>query len=356
MFKLESFITKHHELIQPLTPFTSQEILGVCTPEAPATNHFIFISHRSQMGPLEQAENTAWIVSDKLWQEQEEPLRELAQTKKSSLFKCNNFPLAMATLLPYFDPRPSLLAFPEGVSPQSWIDPSAQLGPQVRIGPFTCIGPRVKIGQGTIIGPHCTIEGEVEIGENCYLESHVFIGRQSRIGNDCRLKPFSSIGSDGYGYAPAEKGPQKIPQIGITVLEDGVDVGSGACIDRATLTETRIGKGTKIDNLVHIAHNCQVGKYCFITAGFAMAGSSKIGDFFMTGGTSAVSDHVVIADKVTLAGASVVTSDIKESGAYGGNPLLPMQDYLRVRSSIGTLPKIRKQIQKILKHLQLEDL
>lgn len=355
MIKLDQIIQNNAEIFQLKIGSLQQEIAGIRTPENADNNSLIFVSQSQQENHLSQSQNSTWIFTEKVWEGAKDTLTSMAQKMNSSVVTCRNIQLAMATLLPAFDPRPSLLSFPEGISPHAWVDPSALIGTKVRIGPFTCIGPGVKIGEGTIIGPHCTIEGGVEIGNDCYLESHIFVGRQSRLGKECRLKPFASIGADGYGYAPGDKGPKKIPQLGIVVLEDQVDVGSGTCVDRATLTETRIGKGTKLDNLVHIAHNCNVGKYCFITAGFAMAGSSTIGDFFMTGGTSAVADHVTIAPKVTLAGASVVTSSIPESGAYGGNPLQPMQDYLRTRSSVGQLSKLRKQIQRILKHLGLDE-
>jgi UDP-3-O-[3-hydroxymyristoyl] glucosamine N-acyltransferase len=261
----------------------------------------------------------------------------------------------MAHVLHYFDQRDKLRSFPDGISPLSWIDPTAQLGSGVTIAPFTTIGPHVHIGDNAVIGPHCIIEGGSKIGQHCYIEGHIFIGRQCEVGDYCRIKPFASIGSDGFGYAPTPQGALKIPQIGNVVLENYVDVGSGTCIDRATMSTTRIGFGTKIDNLVHIAHNCEVGRYCFVTACFAMAGSSKLGDFFMTGGATAVGDHVTITEKVTLAGASVVTSNIDKSGAYGGHPVQPMQDFLRTRSIMTQLPEMRKQLQRIVKHLGLQD-
>ena len=120
------------------------------------------------------------------------------------------------------------------------------------------------------------------------------------------------------------------------------------------LTETKIGFGSKLDNLVHIAHNCTIGKYCFITAGFATAGSTTIDDFFVCGGTVAVADHIHITKNVTLAGASQVTKDITEPGQYGGSPLQPMMDFLKTKSTISHLPTMRKQILRILKHLNIE--
>jgi UDP-3-O-[3-hydroxymyristoyl] glucosamine N-acyltransferase len=355
MLAFQTLKQDHPELFELVHGTTSGPFLSVAPPEASLNTSISFLSQPSQLPLLTEIKSQLWIVTEALWQKHGGELTAAATPVSAAIATCRNLQVSMAIVLNYFDRRMELLAFPRGISAQSWIHPSAIIEADVCIGPFTTIGPNVKIGAKSVIGAHCTIEGEVEIGRDCYLESHVFVGRQCRIGNECRIKPFASIGSDGFGYAPSPNGVLKIPQLGIVILEDQVDVGSGSCIDRATMTQTRIGRGSKIDNLVHVAHNCDIGKYCFLTAGFAMAGSSKIGDFFMTGGCSAVSDHVVIADKVTLAGASVVTGSIEKPGAYGGNPLQPMQDYLRTRSSLAHVPQIRKQLNRIMKHLGIED-
>ncbi len=353
MVKLQRILIDHPQLFELVYGSTDSSLQQVAPPETSTPNSICFLSQPNQISLLENIQSPLWIVTDALWSKHPQHLHEAAQSKLAAVLTCRNLQVAMAHILNYFDRRQELLAFPGGISVHAWIHPSAKIEPGVTIGPFTCIGPNTIIRAGTIVGPNCTIEGEVEIGSNGYFESHVFVGRQVRIGNHCRVKPFASIGSDGFGYAPSPNGTLKIPQIGNVVIEDHVDIGSGACIDRATMTQTRIGQGTKIDNLVHVAHNCDIGRYCFLTAGFAMAGSSKIGDFFMTGGTSAVGDHVVIAEKVTLAGASVVTGNIEKSGAYGGNPVQPMQDYMRTRATLAQLPQIRKQVNRILKHLNL---
>lgn len=356
MIQLKTILMDHPLLFTPVTTSQDETLFGVATPENSAVSTVCFLSQPQHIELIQSLKSSVWITTETFWSKNETALKSASLNHPATVLTCKNLQVAMAHVLRYFDRRPELMAFPVGVSAQSWIHPSTHIESGVTIAPFVTIGPNVKIGKGTIIGPHTTIEGEVEIGTNCLLESQIFVGRQTQIGNDCRIKPFASIASDGYGYAPLADGILKIPQIGKVILEDQVDIGSGTCIDRATLTQTRIGQGTKIDNLVHIAHNCDIGKYCFITACFAVAGSTKIGDYFVTGGSSCVGDHVTIVNKVTLAGATVVTSDIEKPGAYGGNPVQPMSEYLRTRSSTAQLPAFRKQLSKVLKKLEIENI
>lgn len=355
MVTLQTIVLEHPTLFELLCGQVSTVFDKVTPPEQTSTNSICFLSHSSQLALLGTIQSPLLIVTKALWQKHSAELSSFATQKSAAILGCEVLQIGMAHILKYFDRREDLMAFPKGVSPQAWVHPTAQLGRGVTIAPFTSIGPNVQIGDHCVIGPSCIIEGEVRIGAHTLLEGNTFVGRQCRIGEHCRIKPLASIGSDGFGYAPTKDGALKIPQVGTVLIEDHVDIGSGTCIDRATITQTRIGRGTKIDNLVHIAHNCDIGQYCFLTAGFAIAGSSKIGDFFMTGGTSAVGDHVVIHEKVTLAGASVVTSNIDKSGSYGGNPVQPMQDYLKTRSVTGQLPQMRKQIHRIMKHLGLNE-
>jgi len=147
----------------------------------------------------------------------------------------------------------------------------------------------------------------------------------------------------------------KIPQLGIVVLEDFVEFGANCAVDRATLGETRIGEGTKFDNLCHVAHNCQIGRHSVYAAGFFVAGSSTIGDHFMVGGTTAVGDHLQISDNVTLGGRSVVTSDIPKAGAYAGYPLEPFAEARRTLVNLTYVTKMRKQLLQIQKHLGLKE-
>jgi UDP-3-O-[3-hydroxymyristoyl] glucosamine N-acyltransferase len=349
MVTLKDIIQGHSDFFKFLQGEEQISIRAILPPDHATKNDLCFISNKKQWDLAINSSCINWIVLEKFIQ----TVAAENWPKDINLLSCKNIQVGMAIGLTHFDDKKKCLPFTAGISPFASVHPSAELGKNVTIAPYSLIGPLVKIGANTIIGPHCTIEGQSEIGENSWLESHIFVGSHSQIGSFCRLKPFASIASDGYGFAPIKDDILKIPQIGRVVIEDHVQIGSNTCIDKATLTETRIGKGTKIDNLVHIAHNCKIGNYCMITAGFATAGSTVIDDNFVCGGRVAIADHVHITRNVTLAGASIVTGNIEEPGAYGGSPIQTMQEYLKSKASLVHLPKLRKQMSRVLKHLGL---
>lgn len=351
MITFKLLIQEHSELFQEIQGPVDLEFFSIQPPELSSNQSACFISNSEHWKSALQTDCRNWIVVEKFLNS----IPAESRPSDRSLLSCKNIQIAMAIVLKYFDSKLKYLPFTKGISPLAFIHPSCEMGKNITIAPFTTIGPNVKIGDNTIVGPHCTIEGNVSIGTNTWLESHVYIGYNSIIGNHCQIKPFAAIAGDGYGYAPKQGDILKIPQVGKVVIEDYVDIGANTCIDRATITETRIGKGTKLDNLIHIAHNCRIGNYCMLTAGFATAGSTTIDDYFICGGRVAVADHVYITKNVTLAGASIVTNDINEPGAYGGSPLQPMTDFLKTKSSIASLPILRKQMNKVLKHLGLTE-
>lgn len=271
-----------------------------------------------------------------------------------AFFKTKNIPLAMALLLPLFDGKLNRFNQSEKIHPMSYVHPSAHLGLHVIVGPFCFVGEGAQVGDHTTLGANVVIESFATIGKNSLLHPQVFIGSHCSVGDFCEIHPHTTVGSDGYGYAKDSSGAiLKIPQLGRVVIEDHVEIGSGCAIDRATLSETRVGRGTKIDNLCHIAHNCEIGENCLITAGFFVAGSSKIGSRFKTGGNSVVTDHVEITADVTLAGRSSVTHDITEAGVYGGHPLQKLNDYLKTLVEITHIGRLKKDVSTVKKHLNI---
>lgn len=235
------------------------------------------------------------------------------------------------------------------------IHKTARIEKDVFIGPFTTVGKNCHIKSGTKIASHVSIEDDVQIGKSCIIFSHSVIGKSSELSDFCLIQSHSNIGSDGFGYATDSLGQHfGIPHTGKVKLGKHVHVGSGTQIDRGTFGETSIGDFTKIDNLVHIAHNCKIGKSCFLTAGFMIAGSSEVGDFFVTGGRTSVTGHIKVTSHVQIAGHSAVTSNLTEPGKYGGDPIVPLQDHLKIKSTTTKLVEMRKQIYKILKHLNLD--
>lgn len=245
----------------------------------------------------------------------------------------------------YFDPSREKFHRGPHIDPRALVSPDAQImgGAVIAAGAF--VGPGAMIGDGAWIGPGCVIEEGARVGADTVLHALVFVGRRCEIGARCEIHAHTTIGSDGYSYAHDEQGKHfKIPQLGVVIIEDDVEIGANCAIDRAAFDATRIGSGTKIDNLCHIAHNCQIGQKVLLTGGFFMAGSSSIGDHCVCGGRATVTDHVAICAGVQLAGLSAVTKSITARGAYGGHPLQPMKKYLRSLCSLPHLPEMRKAI------------
>ncbi len=241
------------------------------------------------------------------------------------------------------------------IHPTAIIHPSAQVGKSVKIGPYSVVGKNTKVGDFSRIASHVVIESDVEVGTHGQFFSGSIISWGTVMGDHCLIQSNSCIGSDGFGYATDPKGQHfEIPHVGRVRFGHHVHIGAGTQIDRGTYGETYIGDFTKIDNLVHIAHNCKIGKSCLITGGFMVAGSTEIGNFFVCGGRTTVTGHIKITDHVQLAGLSGVQKSVTQSGKYGGHPLIPLNEYLRVLSSSTKILEFRKDISRLMKHLNLK--
>lgn len=232
-----------------------------------------------------------------------------------------------------------------GIHPSAVVASSAHIGEHVFVGPNAVIGERVSLENNCYVGAGCVIEDNSKIGKNTRLWPKVFVGCATVIGDDCVIHPNSTIGSEGYGFSHDEKGRHfRIPQLGNVVLQNRVEIGANCTIDRAAFKSTVIGEGTKIDNLVHIAHNCTIGKNCIITGGFIMGGSSHLGDNVVIGGSVTMTDHVRVASNVRISGLSGISKSITEAGDYGGYPLQQIKDHLKTISSLAKLPEIRRRL------------
>lgn len=323
------------------------KVLKVMPPEQSNAECLVFVSKQDQL-ELALKQNASIIVAHKSL--------KIPEKAHACFFTTPHIQLAMATVGALFDKKIQRFQQDEHIHSKACVHPTAQLGKNVIVGPCAVIGSEVRIGDNSIVGANAVIETHAHVGNNTIIHPQAFIGAYCEIGSFCEIQPHATIGADGFGFVPLkESHPVKIPQNGIVVIEDHVEIGANCTIDRAALTETRIRAGTKLDNLVHIAHNCEVGQNSLIAAGFMMAGSSKIGKNFMVGGNSVVADHVSVADNVMLAGLSGVTNDITEPGQYGGYPLQPLKDSLKTLANSIHLTKMRKQLSRIAKHLSLED-
>ena len=216
----------------------------------------------------------------------------------------------------------------EGISPLAIVHPEARLEDGVSVEPYAVIGERASIGAGTRIGMGAIIGAHVKIGRDCTIGAQASI-LCCYVGNEVTIHNGARVGQDGFGYAPGPGGLEKIVQIGRVIIQDKVEIGANATIDRGTMDDTIIGEGTKIDNSVMIGHNVRIGRHCGIVAGVGIAGSTRIGNGVMIGGKVGITGHVTIGDGAQLAGMTGVATDLPAGGKYGGIPARPIKDFLR---------------------------
>lgn len=222
----------------------------------------------------------------------------------------------------------------KGIDPLAFVSKTAEIGKDVYIGPFTYVGEGVKIGDGCLIYPHVTIY------DGC------------QIGNNVTIHAGAVIGADGFGFAPNQEGYDKIPQMGIVVIEDNVEIGANTCVDRSTMGQTVLHKGVKLDNLIQVAHNCEIGENTVMSAQAGMAGSTKIGAWCMVGGQAGFSGHITIADKTFIGAQSGVISNTKGNGEQLiGAPAINPKVFFKARALDAKLPDMYRQIAQLQREL-----
>jgi len=231
-----------------------------------------------------------------------------------------------------------------GIHPSAVIEPSAKLADAVSVGPNAVIGADVSIGPGSVIGAGSVIEDNVIIGANCTLEANVTIQHDCAIGDHCLLHSGAVIGGDGFGFVWDGSAHRKVPQLGRVVIEDQVEIGCNCCIDRATLGETRIRRGTKIDNLVQIAHNTDIGAHVILVSQSGVAGSSRLGTGTVVAGQVAISDHLEIGAGAQIGGQAGVTKDVPAGARVFGTPARPLKQTLRELAALAQLPALSKAV------------
>lgn len=238
-----------------------------------------------------------------------------------------------------------------GVMPGASIGAQTTLGGDISIYPGACIGNNVSIGSRTVIHSGAVIYDGAVIGDDCLIHANTTIRERCRIGNRCIIQPGAVIGSDGFGYAPDGRSYYRIPQIGIVVLEDDVEIGANSCIDRAALEVTLIKRGTKLDNLVQVAHNCQIGEDCMIVSQVGISGSTKIGNHVTLAGQVGVAGHLSIGDNVMVGAQSGVPGSLAANAGYSGTPAMPHKEWLRAMAVVPRLPELKKHVNALEKRI-----
>ena len=250
--------------------------------------------------------------------------------------------LAFAKILTFFqaDKKPA-----PGIMPGAQVAASAQIDPSASVFPGCVVGEHVVVGKGCILHPGVCVYDHSLIGNECILHAHAVVREACRLGDRVILQSGAVIGSDGFGFAPDGSRYFKIPQVGIVVIEDDVEIGANSCVDRATLGETRIRRGTKIDNLVQVAHNVELGEDCIVVAQVGFAGSSRVGNHCTFGGQSAVAGHLKVGDHVTIGARGGISGDVDAPHqVLSGVPLMPHKEWLRSTMTLPKLPEMRKDL------------
>lgn len=272
---------------------------------------------------------------------------QLKKPVSATLVRVKDAYSSFALLMQYYEQMQvkSLLGIQEPV----FIHPTASVGKDVFIGAFAYIGENVVVGDGAKLYPHVFIGNNASIGERSTLHPGVKIYHDCLIGKDVTIHAGSVLGSDGFGFAPQQNGTyNKVPQLGNVVIEDHVEIGANTCIDRATMGSTIIRKGTKLDNLLQIAHNVEVGENSVIAAQTGISGSTKIGKNVMMGGQVGVGGHISIADGTKVGGQSGVSrSVLLENTSLDGTPAIDFKDSLRSKTVYKRLPALEKKIKEL---------
>lgn len=268
---------------------------------------------------------------------------------KSAIRVANPY-LAFSQAISFFyPPKPSL---PVGIHPTAIVGKEVLLGKDVAIGPYVVIGDRCRIGEGTILFPGVILGNDVWIGSHCVIRARVSIREEVRIGDRVIIHDGAVIGSDGFGFAFEAGRYHKIPQVGTVVIEDDVEIGANVTIDRATLGETRICKGVKLDNLIQIAHNCYIGEHTAIAGQAGLSGSTRLGKYVRVGGQAGFAGHLEVGDFAVVGAQSGVDKSVPPHVMVFGYPARPHREALRFEASVHQIPQALKLLRELRNRIE----
>ncbi len=275
---------------------------------------------------------------------------------KPTLIKVENAYECLAKLLTLYE-----MSKPKktGIDSLAYIAPTAKVGKDVYIAPFAYVGEGAVIGDNTAIYPHATVCDNAKVGNNTILYPNVTVYHDCRVGNNCILHSGCVIGADGFGFAPSPEGYEKIPQVGITIIEDNVEIGANTCVDRSTMGATIVHKGVKLDNLVQIAHNVEVGSNTVMASQVGIAGSTKVGEWCMFAGQVGLAGHIKVGDHISIGAQSGVANTVKGSNrSIMGAPAIDARQYFKCTAAYKSLPdmfytvnQLKREVQELKKQL-----
>lgn len=270
------------------------------------------------------------------------------QAVKATMIKVDNAYESLARLLTLYEQSKPKHT---GVHALAFVAPTAKIGKDVYIAPFAYVSEHAEVGDRTQLYPHATVGEGVKIGDDCIVYANATIYHDCRVGNRCVLHSGSVVGADGFGFAPTAEGYEKIPQIGIVVLEDDVEIGANTCVDRATMGATIVHRGVKLDNLVQVAHNDEIGSHTVMAAQVGIAGSTKVGEWCMFGGQVGIAGHIHIGDKVVFGAQSGVPSSVEANQQLIGTPPMEERPYFRAQAVFRKLPDMYRELGALRKEL-----
>jgi UDP-3-O-[3-hydroxymyristoyl] glucosamine N-acyltransferase len=308
----------------------SIDIVGVATLETAREGELSFYTNVKYQNAVKQTAASAILVGPD------------CPSMDRALLRHENPYLAFAKAIEIFFSKRS---FPASIHPTAFVADTAILGDEVSIGPFCYVGDRANIGNGVRLGASCTIEADVRIGDRSFFQAGVVVGNQVEIGTNCVVHGNAVIGADGFGFAKQKNGEwYKILQAGTVIVGDDVEIGAGTTIDRATLGATRIGNGTKIDNLVHVGHGCQIGPHNLICAQVGLAGSTKTGKGVVLTGQVGAAGHLQIGDGAIVTPQTGLASSVDAGAIVSGSPAIDHKMWLKSSASFSRLPDIQKSV------------
>jgi UDP-3-O-[3-hydroxymyristoyl] glucosamine N-acyltransferase len=311
------------------------EVTGLAPVDEAEEHHLAFLAAPRYTRYVSRCRGAAFLVATEL----EDELPESA----TRVVVDDAYP-AMRTLLRHFVPEE---VWNPGVHPTSVVGAEVEIGAGVEIGPYAVLEDGCRVGDGSRIGAHCVIGRRSTLGRGCRLHPHVVLYPDTVLGNGVEVHSGARLGPDGFGYTLVDGAHAKIPQVGRCVIEDDVEIGANATIDRGSLGDTRVGKGVKIDNLVHIAHNVRIGAGTLMAALVGIAGSTRIGRGVWLGGQAGVANQLEIGDGAKIAVQTGITRDVPAGETYSGFPGRPHREELERLALLGRVPKLMKRIEEL---------